>query len=58
MDTIQKQVSRIRSGQFTPLIPLLPLPQTKKKYCVLNFGHSPLTPLPKIQNVKRNLKIF
>jgi len=25
---------------------------------VLNFGHSPLTPLPKIQNGKRNLKIF
>jgi len=25
---------------------------------VLNFGHSPLTPLPKIQNGKRNFKIF
>lgn len=24
----------------------------------MNFGHSPLTPLPKIQNGKRNLKIF
>jgi len=24
----------------------------------LDFGHSPLTPLPKIQNRKRNFKIF
>jgi len=24
----------------------------------LNFGHSPLTPLPKIQNRKRNFKIL
>ena len=45
-----------RSGQFTPLIPLLPLPQTEQG--VLDFGHSPLTPLPKIQNKKTKLKFF
>jgi len=33
----------LREGEFTPLIPLFPLPQNE--IGVLGFGHSPLNPL-------------
>jgi len=36
-------ISCFRSGQFTPFVPLLPLPQTESG--VLGGGHSPLNPL-------------
>ena len=51
-----KTMRSFRSGQFTPFVPLLPLPQTE--IGVLGFGHSPLTPLPSAQNGKTKSDSF
>jgi len=45
-----------RSGQFTPLIPLLPLPQTE--YRIRSFEFWAFTPNPSAQNPKQKKQIY
>jgi len=45
----------LREWQFTPFVPLLPLPQTKKE--IRSFGFWAFTPNPSAQNPKQKNKI-